>query len=66
MELNNVNELEKRLEGALSAIIAFKVHPSEASSKTIREQTKLVDNITVLARKELVAFDKQLISDKDN
>ena len=55
-----VLQFEHALEGALGAIAAHKLINSKESSKTIRDCSKAIDNLSVGLRKHLIEEDKKL------
>jgi len=58
---NEILDLQtENIEALLGAICAYKVLPSIASAKVVREQTKNVDSLMVALRAELVEFEKSL------
>jgi len=53
------------LEATLGAIAAFRLVNSKDSSKTVRDCSKAIDNLSVELRRTLVEADKQLVVSND-
>jgi len=54
------------LEATMGAILANQVVASKESSKTIRDLSKQLDNLSVALRKELIELDKTLVINNDS
>lgn len=54
-------QYQETLEATLGAIAAHSVVQSKDSSKTIRDCSKLIDNMSVELRKELIELDKSMV-----
>lgn len=55
-----LSNYQEALEGALGAIAAHSIVTSKESSKTIRDCSKALDNLSVELRRTLVEQDKQM------
>jgi len=60
-----LDQYQVALEGALGAIAAHSLVRSKDSSKTVRDCSKVIDNMSVELRKSLVESDKSLVVTND-
>lgn len=59
--MSTLSKYQETLEATLGAIAAHSVVQSKDSSKTIRDCSKLIDNMSVELRKELIELDKSMV-----
>ena len=60
-----LEQYQEALEGTLGALAAHSLVRSKDSSKTIRDCSKIIDNMSVELRKSLIESDKSLVATND-
>ena len=60
-----LDKYQAALEGTLGAIAAHHVCSSKASTKTLRDCSKVIDSMSVELRRTLLELDKQMVVQND-